>query len=83
MITREDGTPMKGKGKQFVPHGGRVMLSFPGGAGYGKSADRDPKLVERDLARGYISGDVAENDYGMSVEHVAAVIEKVKNGETI
>ena len=29
---------MHGKGKQFVPHGRRVMLALPGGAGYGDPA---------------------------------------------
>ena len=41
---------MQGKGKQFVPHGARVMLAFPGGAGYGDPADRDHAEVRRDLA---------------------------------
>ena len=54
-IHREDGTAMKGKGKQFVPAGGRVMLAFPGGAGYGEPEDRAPELVRRDLDFGYIS----------------------------
>ena len=54
-IAQDDGTPMRAKGKQFVPHGRKVMLAFPGGAGYGKVADRDLALVKRDLARGYIS----------------------------
>ena len=36
---------MKGKGKQFVPHGRHVKMTFPGGAGYGTPAERDP--VER------------------------------------
>ena len=54
-ISREDGTPMKGKGKQYVPAGGRVKLAFPGGAGYGNPDERDPSLVQRDLDRGYVS----------------------------
>jgi len=63
-ISREDGTPMKGKGKQFVPAGGRVRLAFPGGAGYGDPAERDPELIRRDLERGYISKAVADAEYG-------------------
>ena len=65
-IVRSDGAGMKGKGKQFVPAGARVKLAFPGGAGYGDPADRNPESVRNDLIRGYISADVARNDYGMS-----------------
>ena len=71
---------MKGKGKQFVPHGRRVMLAFPGGAGYGPAAERDPALVRRDLARGYISAKTAVSDYGMTQEEVEKVLDTVKKG---
>ena len=65
IIEREDGTPMNGKGKQYVPDGGRVRLAFPGGGGYGDPAERDPKLVERDLRLGYLSHHAAEAEYGI------------------
>ncbi len=65
-ISREDGTIMRGKGKQFVPAEGRVVLEFPGGAGYGSPKDRDPELVRRDLIHGYISSQVAVDEYGFN-----------------
>lgn len=80
LIGQDDGTPMKGKGKQFVPHGRRVEMAFPGGAGYGAATDRDPAKVRRDLARGYISADSAARDYGMSADDIAQVLEMVKKG---
>ena len=58
-IIQDDGAKMYGKGKQFVAHGRRVVLAFPGGAGYGPVSERDPELVKRDLARGYISAETA------------------------
>ena len=64
-IGQDDGTEMQGKGKQFVPHGRKVMMAFPGGAGYGKPSERDPALVKRDLVLGYISEDEARNNYGL------------------
>jgi N-methylhydantoinase B len=79
-IVRSDNEKMKGKGKQFVPHGRRVLLAFPGGAGFGTAKDRDPALVKRDLARGYISRDVAIKDYGLRPAEADAVIASVKNG---
>jgi N-methylhydantoinase B len=80
-IAREDGTLMRGKGKQFVAHGGRVKLEFPGGAGYGNPMERDPELVKRDLARGYISAEVAKQDYGLSNADIASIQSAVERGE--
>jgi len=82
-IAQDDGTAMQGKGKQFVPHGNRVVLSLPGGAGYGAARDRDPALVRRDLARGYISAEVARETYGLSAEAVAEVARAVAAGEPL
>jgi N-methylhydantoinase B len=80
-IARSDGAAMRGKGKQFVPHGERVVMAFPGGAGYGPAAKRDPALVKRDLTRGYISADVARTAYGMSETDVKAVQKAIKQGD--
>ncbi|MBS9716448.1 hydantoinase B/oxoprolinase family protein [Pseudohalocynthiibacter aestuariivivens] len=82
-IAQDDGTPMKGKGKQFVPHGRRVMLAFPGGAGYGNAKERAPALVRRDIARGYISPEAARNDYGLSDDEINSVLDAVKRGEVV
>ncbi|MFQ3183393.1 MAG: N-methylhydantoinase B [Alteromonas macleodii] len=82
-IVQDDGTVMNGKGKQFVAHGRRVIMAFPGGAGYGVVADRNPKQVKRDLARGYISPEVATRDYGLSADDIAAVQALVERGEDI
>jgi N-methylhydantoinase B len=82
-IARSDNEKMKGKGKQFVPHGRRVLLAFPGGAGFGSAKDRDPALVKRDLARGYISRDVAIRDYGMKPAEADAVAEAVRSGTAL
>ncbi|GFE64798.1 hydantoinase B/oxoprolinase family protein [Litoreibacter roseus] len=82
-IEQDDGTPMNGKGKQFVPHGRRVMMAFPGGAGYGDPADRPVESIKRDLARGYISAEAAAAEYGLSDADIAEVAEAVARGEAI
>ena len=82
-IVQDDGTLMRVKGKQFVPHGRKVMMAFPGGAGYGKPEDRDPARVKRDLARGYISAETAARDYGLSAADISAVEEAVRKGEAV
>jgi len=82
-IARDDGAAMRGKGKQFVPHGRRVVMAFPGGAGYGEPKARAMELVRRDLARGYISAQAAARDYGLSAEEITAVQQAVARGEDI
>ena len=79
-IAQDDGTPMRGKGKQFVPHGRKVMMAFPGGAGYGDASERPKELVKRDLLRGYISAEVAAADYGLSAEDIKEIQEVIRTG---
>jgi len=79
-IERDDGSPMQGKGKQFVPHGRKVMLAFPGGAGYGDPKERDIELVKRDVARGYISAETAMTDYGLSDRDIEEISSTVRKG---
>ena len=80
-IAQDDGTAMNGKGKQFVPHGRKVMMAFPGGAGYGDPKDRPLDQVKRDLARGYISPETALNNYRLDAAEIAAVLVAVTKGE--
>lgn len=82
-IARDDGAQMHGKGKQFVPNGRRVMMAFPGGAGYGDPLHRDPAAVKRDLARGYISVESAASDYGLGADDIAAVLDQITQGKDI
>ncbi len=82
-IVRSDGAAMRVKGKQFVPHGARVIMAFPGGAGYGDPAERPAELVKRDLALGYISKETAQRDYGLSDDEVAAVEALIAKGEQV
>ncbi|APE44971.1 5-oxoprolinase [Sulfitobacter alexandrii] len=82
-IAQDDGTAMRVKGKQFVPHGRKVMMAFPGGAGYGDPAQRDKAQVRQDLARGYISDKVAAEVYGLDQSDIDAVAEAVRKGEAL
>ncbi|NNK77972.1 MAG: hydantoinase B/oxoprolinase family protein [Litoreibacter sp.] len=80
-IAQDDGAKMKGKGKQFVPHGRKVMMSFPGGGGYGRPEDRDLSLVRRDLALGYISPETARDTYRMEAADIEDVLRRASLGE--
>lgn len=81
VLMLDDGTKFRGKGKQFVPHGARVSLSFPGGAGYGKPSERGAEDVKEDLRRGYISAEVALETYGLGEAEIDAVLAAAKRGE--
>ncbi len=80
-IGRSDGVAMQGKGKQFVPHGCHVEMSFPGGAGYGDPADRDRADIARDLAGGYISAEYASEFHGFSAQQIADIQARATKGE--
>ncbi len=80
-IAQDDGTVMRGKGKQFVPHGVRVHMAFPGGAGYGPAAERDPAAVRRDLALGYITAQAAARDHGLTEDEIARIGAIARRGD--
>ena len=82
-IVQDDGTAMNGKGKQFVAHGRRVVMAFPGGAGYGDPSQRSVDLVKRDLARGYISAETAAKVYNLSTADIAEVEAAIARGDTL
>ncbi len=79
-IAQDDGAAMKGKGRQFVPHGRRVVMAFPGGAGYGPAEARDPAAIRRDLALGYISETAARDIWGLSDAAIAEVLDALRTG---
>lgn len=60
----DDGTVMRGKGKQSIPAGRKAMLALPGGAGYGDPKNRDQEQIKRDLDGEYITAEAAKRDYG-------------------
>ncbi|WP_298859875.1 hydantoinase B/oxoprolinase family protein [uncultured Sulfitobacter sp.] len=82
-IVQDDGTKMNGKGKQFVAHGRKVVMAFPGGAGYGDPSERSKDAVMRDLARGYISAETAARDYGLGSADIATVEAAIAKGEDL
>ncbi len=48
----------------LIRAGDRIRVSTPGGGGYGDPKDRDPKLVRRDVGRGYYAADEAAARFG-------------------
>ena len=78
VIIRDDGVKMKGKGKQFVPHGRKVLLAFPGGGGFGPASKRNKATIKNDLALGYISEKSAKLDYQLSDAEIYETLYKKK-----
>jgi N-methylhydantoinase B len=58
-------------------------MAFPGGAGYGAPAERDPAAVRRDLALGYITVEAAREVYGLSPEDIDRIIASARRGDTV
>ena len=66
-LSLASGTVLKAKGLAVVPPGDRLIVDMPGGGGMGKSAERDPEAVRRDVRLGYLSREAAARDYGVDV----------------
>jgi len=56
-----------------IAQGQKVRLETPGGGGFGDPMRRDPALVARDVALGYVSGRAARDDYGVIVRDDGSV----------
>lgn len=67
-VALSDGTKLKGKGRQKVPAGSRLVLQLPGGGGYGDPAKRPSDAVEADLEAGYITAEQAAQDYSKKTD---------------
>lgn len=61
-----DGSKLRGKGRQKVPSGARLVLQLPGGGGYGLPSERPRDEVRFDLEAGYITAAQARSDYGLN-----------------
>lgn len=46
------GLPVRAKGQQDLPAGGRLVLELPGGGGFGSPSERTSAALERDRADG-------------------------------
>mgnify|MGYP003145692370 CR=1 FL=1 len=61
-----DGTtrPIRGKGAFIAPAESRLVFHVAGAGGFGLPSERDPELIRRDVAYGYVSEEAARRDYG-------------------
>jgi N-methylhydantoinase B len=52
---RVNGRSVDNRRQHILARGDRVLVRTPGGGGYGPAAERDPGLIERDRALGYVA----------------------------
>ncbi len=62
------GKELKGKGRQDVPAGDRLILEMPGGGGLGDPRERSDESIAEDVAQGFVSAEAAREDYGVELE---------------
>jgi N-methylhydantoinase B len=58
---------MRGGSHIPVPIGAEAIVRTGGGGGWGKPQDRNPALVAKDVAEGFISAAAARKLYGVAV----------------
>ena len=56
---------LKGKGRQTIPRGERLVLEMPGGGGLGDPLEREVDRVAADVRNGFVSAERARTDYGV------------------
>ena len=59
----KSGKTLGKRGRQVIPADDRLVVEMPGGGGFGAPADRDPELVARDVADGFVSAEAARDCY--------------------
>ena len=83
IVTKDDGSKLRGKGIQFVEEGRVVEMSLPGGAGYGAPKDRLRALVLRDVILGYISIQSAKEHFNLTVSEITEIENAIRTGVII
>ena len=63
IVALDDGTNLRSKGSQAIPPERRLVLSLPGGGGYGPAGQRSVAQVKADVAAGYLSDELARVQY--------------------
>ncbi len=83
-VATEEGAPeevlLKTVGLKLKP-GARIRMKTGGGGGNGEPLERDPALVEQDVARGYISPEAALKDYGAVIDATTGKLDAKRTEE--
>jgi len=74
-IALKSGKDLPPKAHSSVPANDRLVVSMPGGGGYGDPHKRDPHKVAEDVALGLVSKDKARTLYGVALKADGSVDE--------
>ena len=65
-----DGSHVDPKLQRELPPEMEILLSLPGGGGYGPPFERNPSAVLDDVVQGHVSIESAERDYGVVIRRL-------------
>jgi len=65
----DNGTVLRGMGRDDIPAGRRLVIETPGGGGKDDPRGRDKILIEEDLRAGFVSAQAAAEIYGFKIGH--------------
>lgn len=72
-VSTTAGAALRGKGRQAIAAGDRLVLEIPGGGGLGDPLRRAPDRVAEDVANGMVSRRAAKRDYAVMLTPQGAV----------
>ncbi|MCY3833666.1 MAG: hydantoinase B/oxoprolinase family protein [Chloroflexi bacterium] len=75
-VRLSDGGRPHPKSHYVLQPGQRVILSLPGGGGFGSPLERDPQRVLTDVQQGYISVESAEKDYAVLIDAATMTVDE-------
>ena len=75
-VRLSDGSRPHPKSHYVLQPGQRVVLSLPGGGGFGSPLERDPQRVLADVKQGYISLESAEKDYAVIINAATMTVDE-------
>ncbi|MCK4790394.1 MAG: hydantoinase B/oxoprolinase family protein, partial [Desulfobacteraceae bacterium] len=78
LVNGKSGNPY---GLTQLKPGDVVIMDAAGGGGYGYPLERDPELIENDVADGYVSMESARNDYGVVINPETIKVDTEKTTE--
>lgn len=65
-VEMTDGTVVQDKGNYEIPPGERLLLTTPGGGGFGNPTNRDRHALARDVSQGLVTREQAKSLYGFT-----------------
>ena len=80
-VRTSDDRDLHPKRQQQIGADERVILSLPGGGGFGVPTERDPALVARDVTDGLVSGERAREVYGVVLTETSQHGERAADAE--